>query len=70
MSAAPPPAGYMSRRAAAQAIGWWPQRLGDAIARGDINAYELNGRILLREDEVEAFAAKIAEPRPWNPDSL
>ncbi len=70
MSASPTPAGYLTRTAAAQALGWYPQRLTDAIKRGDIAAYELNGRILLREDEVEAFAAKIAEPRLLDPDTL
>lgn len=71
MSASPTPAGYLTRTAAAQALGWYPQRLTDAVRRGDLPAYELNGQVLLREEDVQALAEKLAvEPRPLDPKEL
>ncbi|MBX8688101.1 hypothetical protein GO011_11755 [Mycobacterium sp. 20091114027_K0903767] len=71
MSATKPPAGYLTRRAAAELIGWYPQRLTHAIKRGDMEAFELNGQVLVREADVAAFAQKLAaEPKPLNPKDL
>lgn len=71
MSASPPPEGYLTRTAAAAELGWYPQRLTHAIHRGDVEAFELDGRVLLREADVRAFAEKLAaEPKPLDPDSL
>ncbi|MBN3458239.1 hypothetical protein JNN96_29800 [Mycobacterium sp. DSM 3803] len=71
MSAAPPPDGYLTRTGAAEMLGWYPQRLTHAIKRGDLQAYELDGRVLLREEDVQSLAEKLtAEPRPLDPDSL
>lgn len=71
MSAAPVPAGYLSRTAAAELLGWYPQRLTYAIKRGAIPAFELGGRVLLREADVTAFAAQLAaEPKPLDPTEL
>lgn len=71
MSAAPVPAGYLSRTAAAERLGWYPQRLTHAIKRGDIQAFELGGRVLLKETDVVAFAEKLAaEPHPLDPKEL
>lgn len=71
MSATPPPEGYLTRSAAAARLGWYHERLTNAIKRGDLHAYELNGRVLLREADVAALAAKLAaEPKPLDPNSL
>lgn len=71
MSAAPPPAGYLTRTAAADLLGWYPQRLTAAIKRGAIPAYEVGGRVLLREEDVTAFGEQLtAEPQPLNPKAL
>lgn len=71
MSAAPVPAGYLSRTAAAERLGWYPQRLTHAIKRADIEAFELGGRVLLREEDVDAFAERLAaEPKPLDPKEL
>lgn len=71
MSASPKPDGYLTRHAAAQALGWYPQRLTDAIKRGDIAAYKQGGQVLLREEDVRALAEKLgAEPRPLDPKEL
>lgn len=71
MSASPTPNGYLSRTAAAQALGWYPQRVTDSIRRGDLQAYEQGGQVLLREEDVRAFAEKLAvEPRPLDPKEL
>ncbi len=71
MSAAPPPDGYLTRRGAAEMLGWYPQRLTAAIKRGELDAYELDGRVLLAEKDVQALAEKLAaEPKPLDPNSL
>lgn len=71
MSASPPPAGYLTRTAAAEVLGWYPQRVTATIARGELPAFELDGRVLLREEDVDAFAASLAgEPRPLDPKDL
>ncbi|OBK02775.1 hypothetical protein A5637_16310 [Mycolicibacterium fortuitum] len=71
MSAAPVPAGYLSRTAAAERLGWYPQRLTHAIKRAELPVYELGGRVLLREVDVVAFAEKLAaDPKPLDPKEL
>lgn len=71
MSATPPPAGYLTRTGAAEKLGWYPQRLTAAIKRGELIAFELDGRVLLREEDVDAFAATLtAEPTPLDPKDL
>lgn len=71
MSAAPVPAGYLSRTAAAELLGWYPQRLTYAIKRRELPVYELGGRVLLKVTEVAAFAERLAaEPKPLNPKDL
>ncbi|MBE5451285.1 hypothetical protein [Mycobacteroides abscessus] len=71
MSAAPVPVGYLSRTAAAELLGWYPQRLTHAIKRGDIEAFELGGRVLLKETDIQSFAEKLAAgPTPLDPKEL
>jgi hypothetical protein len=71
VSATPPPAGYVTRTGAAERLGWYPQRVTAAIKRGDLTAFELDGRVLLREADVQAFAATLTGvPKPLDPKDL
>lgn len=71
MSAAATPPGYLTRTRAAERLGWFPQRVTAAIKRGDLVAYELDGRVLLRQEDLDAFAATLTgEPRPLDPADL
>jgi hypothetical protein len=69
MSATPPPEGYLTRTAAAERLGCWPQRVTSMIKREEIAGYELNGRILVSEADVDALvAAAAAKPRKLTPE--
>lgn len=71
MSATPPPPGYLTRTAAAEALGWYPQRVTAAIRRGDLQGYELDGRVLVKESDLDVFAASLSgEPTPLDPKDL
>lgn len=71
MSAAPPPPGYLTRSGAAELLGWYPQRVTAMIRRGELAAFELDGRVLLRETDVEALAAALtAAPKLLDPREL
>ncbi len=71
MSATPPPPGYLTRTAAAERLGWYPQRLTAAIKRGELVAFELDGRVLVNASDLDAFAASLcAEPTPLDPKDL
>lgn len=59
MSAALPPDGYLSRRGAAALLGTYHQRVTAMIKRGDIEAFELNGQVLLREADVQIGRAHV-----------
>ncbi|SHX68138.1 Uncharacterised protein [Mycobacteroides abscessus subsp. abscessus] len=71
MSASPPPAGYVTRTGAAEMLGWYPQRVTAAIKRGELAAFELDGRVLVKESDLDAFAARLSgEPTPLDPKDL
>lgn len=58
-----PPEGYVTRYAAAKAIGCTHRAVGLMVARGDLPAEEINGRVYLREADVRAYA----EPKRISP---
>lgn len=71
MSAAPPPPGYLTRTSAAEKLDWYPQRVTAAIKRGELIAFELDGRVLVKESDLDAFAAILSgEPTPLDPKDL
>lgn len=71
MSAAPPPPGYLTRTGAAELLGWYPQRVTAMIRRGELDAFELDGRVLLREADVQALAeALTTSPKLLDPRDL
>ncbi len=67
MSAAPPPPEFVTRTEAARLIGWYPQRVTHAVARGELPAYRVGTRIVLKRTDVEAFAAEQTTPKPLDP---
>ncbi|WP_170092340.1 helix-turn-helix domain-containing protein [Mycobacteroides abscessus] len=58
-----PPEGYVTRYAAAKVIGCTHRAVGLMVARGDLPAEEIDGRVYLREADVRAYA----EPHPLDP---
>ncbi|RIR77090.1 DNA-binding protein [Mycobacteroides abscessus] len=55
----PPPEGYVTRYASAKILGCTHRAVGLMVARGDLPAEEIDGRIYLREADVR----KAATPR-------
>lgn len=58
-----PPTGYITRHAAAKILGCTHRAVGLMVARGDLPAEEIDGRIYLREADVR----KAATPRRVTP---
>ncbi|SLH42262.1 DNA binding domain, excisionase family [Mycobacteroides abscessus subsp. massiliense] len=54
-----PPDGWISRHAAAKVLGCTHRAVGLMVARGDLPAETINGRVYLREADVR----KAATPR-------
>lgn len=61
-----PPEGYVTRYAAAKVIGCTHRAVGLMVARGDLPAEEIGGRVYLREADVRAYA----DPKPLDPKEL
>lgn len=58
-----PPEGYVTRYAAAKVIGCTHRAVGLMVARGDLPAEEVDGRVYVREADVRAYA----EPKRISP---
>lgn len=60
-----PPEGYVTRYAAAKIIGCTHRAVGLMVARGDLPAEEIDGRIYLREADVREAATprRVMPPR-------
>lgn len=54
-----PPEGWITRHASARILGCTHRAVGLMVARGDLPAETINGRLYLREADVRAYA----EPR-------
>ncbi|WP_254425268.1 helix-turn-helix domain-containing protein [Mycobacteroides abscessus] len=54
-----PPEGWITRHAAAKVLGCTHRAVGLMVARGDLPAETINGRVYLREADVR----KAATPR-------
>ena len=62
---AAPPDGWISRHAAAKVLGCTHRAVGLMVARGDLPAETINGRVYLREADVRAAAKprRVMPPR-------
>lgn len=62
---ATPPEGWISRHAAAKILGCTHRAVGLMVARGDLPAEEIDGRIYVREADVRAAAKprRVMPPR-------
>ncbi|WP_301121550.1 excisionase family DNA-binding protein [Mycolicibacterium fortuitum] len=60
-----PPEGYVTRYAAARILGCTHRAVGLMVARGDLPAETINGRLYLREEDVRAAATprRVIPPR-------
>ncbi|KAF0967272.1 helix-turn-helix domain-containing protein [Gordonia sp. YY1] len=60
-----PPEGWISRHAAAKVLGCTHRAVGLMVARGDLPAETINGRLYLREADVCAAATprRVMPPR-------
>lgn len=60
-----PPAGYITRHAAATILGCTHRAVGLMVARGDLPAEEINGRVYVREADVRKAAtpSRVMPPR-------
>ncbi len=60
-----PPEGWISRHAAAKILGCTHRAVGLMVARGDLPAETINGRVYLREADVRAAAKprRVMPPR-------
>lgn len=58
-----PPAGKVTRTAAAEILGTYPQRVTAMIKRGELTAEEIDGTLYLDEAAVR----ELATPRRINP---
>ncbi|CPR93700.1 helix-turn-helix domain-containing protein [Mycobacteroides abscessus] len=68
MAAPPPPAGFMTRNAAAKQLGCYMQKVTAMIKRGELKAYELDGVVLVKEEDVAAIVART--PRELTQDEV
>lgn len=62
---AAPPAGYITRHAAAKILGCTHRAVGLMVARGDLPAETFGGRLYVREADVRAAAKprRVMPPR-------
>lgn len=60
-----PPEGWITRHAAAKVLGCTHRAVGLMVARGDLPAEMINGRVYLREADVRAAATprRVIPPR-------
>ena len=60
-----PPDGWISRHASARILGCTHRAVGLMVARGDLPAETINGRVYLREADVRAAATprRVTPPR-------
>lgn len=55
---------YISRNAAATLRGCTRKRIDTAIKRGDLPAYEVAGRVVVREEDVQALELTVRPSTP------
>ncbi len=60
----PPPAGLITRNAAAKILGCYSQRVEAMIGRGELAAVDVDGVPHLRESEVRTLATPRPIPAP------